>query len=264
MAGMRGASFTLVELLAVTAVLAVLVALLLPGLERARDAGRTVACVNNLRQMGLAYTLYGAEHDGAIVYDMTLTSWSVGSNGYSLPNTTGKLADSTGLPSYGRGGERFMSCPAFSLETDRKLHTPYPVVNGTGTNYENNPAAWPVKTIRTYRANDWITPIPVGHTWVTTTEKIQATFRRLRAPSRFLLAGEGHGKGLFCNFDQLYYNPRHGHKGLAVNADGHVQHYPANSSGGTGYLWQPNHGVNATDPVETWGSYLHPNYTAAY
>ena len=54
-------AFTLIELLVVITVIGILASLLLPALSRAKEAGRSTACRNNLRQMGLAANLYAGD-----------------------------------------------------------------------------------------------------------------------------------------------------------------------------------------------------------
>jgi len=75
------AGFTLIELLVVVAILAMLVAILVPSLAAARDQARTAVCASNLRQLATATILYANEARGAMppsrrsTHDVTIFWW---------------------------------------------------------------------------------------------------------------------------------------------------------------------------------------------
>jgi len=63
--------FTLIELLVVIAIIAILMAILIPTLHRAKEQGKRAACLNNLRQMALAWNLYADDFEGKMVNGCT-------------------------------------------------------------------------------------------------------------------------------------------------------------------------------------------------
>lgn len=76
----RSRGFTLVELLVVVAIIAVLIALLMPSLTRARESAKMVQCQSNMRQLVLAMTMYADANrswfpGGAVYNDPRLEDW---------------------------------------------------------------------------------------------------------------------------------------------------------------------------------------------
>lgn len=63
-------AFTLIELLVVIAIIAILSALLLPSLARAKAAGKRAACASNLRQLGIVSQMYWHDNNGNCFYSI--------------------------------------------------------------------------------------------------------------------------------------------------------------------------------------------------
>lgn len=106
------AGFTLIELLVVVAIIAILAAMMLPAVVRAKDTARRGACVSNLRQVNLAVRLYADDFDDSL---------PVLPPGHAYPNGVGAyykqlVKEYVGLSGPAAPTERVFTCPS-----DRKL-----------------------------------------------------------------------------------------------------------------------------------------------
>ncbi|MDE2125918.1 MAG: DUF1559 domain-containing protein [Armatimonadetes bacterium] len=77
----RRPGFTLIELLVVIAIIAILAALLFPVFSQARESARQIACISNMRQLGLALSMYSSDYD-----DVWAPAETLGGGGPGLSN----------------------------------------------------------------------------------------------------------------------------------------------------------------------------------
>ncbi len=128
--------FTLIELLVVIGIIAILAAILLPALGRARQQALSVQCVNNLRQLFLANTMYANENGGR--YCAAAPDINVGFGGRTRWHGVRATADNTTDfdPKKGPLSEylpdaRVKECPVFT-EFRRSGEVPNAFESGTG------------------------------------------------------------------------------------------------------------------------------------
>jgi prepilin-type N-terminal cleavage/methylation domain-containing protein len=117
-------AFTLIELLVVIAIIALLVGLLLPALAKSREAGRTVVCTSNVRQIMIAFSTYASDYKvipGSYWQGPINLDWSGRENAVYVANPAGyqKPFQSSVLYDYVSTAEKILECPSAKREANQ-------------------------------------------------------------------------------------------------------------------------------------------------
>jgi len=220
--------FTLVELLVVIGIIAVLISMLLPALNRARESAKTVQCASNLRQMGLCIQLYTQDTKGRY---LPAHFTAVVTEHFAPTNLAQYPAFFQYLPGmYLKDNTDVMMCPS-----DQFLNNVTLAQRGPFPRYYSG-----VRDVRySYFFNDWLPrgkdPIyppgslagyPPANVGVVVARYNPRNFRGLRDPAQTIYLGETGSASLLgpTSADQRNYRFDHGKRDRMniLFCDGHV------------------------------------------
>jgi prepilin-type N-terminal cleavage/methylation domain-containing protein/prepilin-type processing-associated H-X9-DG protein len=222
-------AFTLLELLVVIAIIAILVALLVGGLSRAKLSAQRVGCMNNLKQWGYAAHLYAHDNDDALPRESAvdgINSWEMTTYPTNNDVWYNALAKTTGVPTMASYAQTPSSQHDF-YANGKIFHCPGARFSPVAATYPNFSLAINSKLMRDFEGRAGPTGGPLTNKWAHKLGEIKVPGR-----TAFFLDNGIPGEKRLCAFQLAYtaqpktfaseFPGRHNRGGNILFFDAHV------------------------------------------
>ena len=258
--------FTIVELLVVISVISLLVSILLPALEQTRNAARSMACLSQYRQMGVAVLTFSNDHDQVYPYswravrdeiealnlpqaeeDQRIADYRAENNSHEWyhlvrPYVDGPLGVHTNFSE--QRNQDIAYCTNMTKAVNEHVRTDGLVISQAPIHGEGGTVRAESDNFSTTNMNNFAAKEP---------EYV------VRSPSALMLLAERYQQThTLHSWRHIYFNPNHGFRAPTLHADGHAQMLPdavrpyAKDNTGTG---SPEV-RNSPATIAYWGMYI--------